>query len=398
MSPAARLLALIVPLALLAAPARAQGPPRGPAAPSAQIFEGVRPRAVWDVDPSLRSAAMGGAGNALFWGGDPDGWANPALLGYQQGLRFESASIDLLGLDASARSTTLAGGGLGLQLVGRPFDPDGGQRVDLLFFGKYQMLESWGVGLSLGSAIASVARLRGGEPPAFTRWADLAVGFRRKEETFDIGLVGTPDPAGGTVEGIYRSMSNDVGALARVTPLDNTRGSDAPTLPLRVDLAYGWSVLNANDADTPDPFQPSVPLTRYSRNGVAVRGTMGVPAGARPRLGPAWLADSFEPLVSLGLAVDWEHSQLGSIGLQLGREATRSGGELALANVFFLRAGHASDGSGTRYGIGVGFRAGAFGGFRYDWATVPLGDGIPDEHHTGWTAYFDPFAIYRSTR
>ena len=41
-----------------------------------------------DIDASIRSAGMGGACNAVFWGADPNDWANPALLGYHSGLRY----------------------------------------------------------------------------------------------------------------------------------------------------------------------------------------------------------------------------------------------------------------------------------------------------------------------
>ncbi len=66
MSPNATLLPILVSLALAPAPARAGDPPRGPAAPAAQIFEGIRVTTVADLDPSLRSAGMGRAGTAVF--------------------------------------------------------------------------------------------------------------------------------------------------------------------------------------------------------------------------------------------------------------------------------------------------------------------------------------------
>src|SRR5262249_37494468 len=42
-----------------------------------------------DLDPSIRSAGMGAAASAVFWGGDVDDWANPALLAAQRGARYQ---------------------------------------------------------------------------------------------------------------------------------------------------------------------------------------------------------------------------------------------------------------------------------------------------------------------
>ena len=66
-------LALLFPLALacvMVPSARAQGTGRS-----------------MDIDLSIRSAAMGGASNAMSWG-DLNYWGNPALLGYAQGVRY----------------------------------------------------------------------------------------------------------------------------------------------------------------------------------------------------------------------------------------------------------------------------------------------------------------------
>src|SRR5438445_9022278 len=39
-------------------------------------------------DPSVISAGMGGASAAVAWSAEPNYWANPALLGYYQGIRW----------------------------------------------------------------------------------------------------------------------------------------------------------------------------------------------------------------------------------------------------------------------------------------------------------------------
>src|SRR5437016_1649618 len=78
------------------APARSARSPAGAGAALALLAAlGAHPAAaqtastVLDLDPSIRAAGAGGASNAVFWGGDPDIWANPALLGYARGLRYD---------------------------------------------------------------------------------------------------------------------------------------------------------------------------------------------------------------------------------------------------------------------------------------------------------------------
>src|SRR5439155_1706847 len=48
------------------------------------------------IDPSIRASAMGGASTAVIWGGDPNYWANPALLPYQHGIRYERGRTHLV--------------------------------------------------------------------------------------------------------------------------------------------------------------------------------------------------------------------------------------------------------------------------------------------------------------
>ena len=57
------------------------------ARPSAGLAQGTA-RSM-DIDLSIRSAGMAGASNAVFWGGSLNHWANPAVLGYTRGIRYE---------------------------------------------------------------------------------------------------------------------------------------------------------------------------------------------------------------------------------------------------------------------------------------------------------------------
>lgn len=77
------------------------------------------------LDPSVRAAGMGRASTAVFWGGDPNYWANPALLGHHRGLRFEGAKTQLvpdLAHDVFFRTSraTVAAAGIGFAFAGRP--------------------------------------------------------------------------------------------------------------------------------------------------------------------------------------------------------------------------------------------------------------------------------------
>ena len=55
-----------------------------------------------NLPPSVRSSGMGFASNAVFWGGDPDYWSNPALLGYHDGIRYEHGTSRLVRIATAA--------------------------------------------------------------------------------------------------------------------------------------------------------------------------------------------------------------------------------------------------------------------------------------------------------
>ena len=78
-----------------------------------------------DLGVSIRAAGMGQASNAVFWGDGLDQWANPALLGYQRGIRYEWGKTQLVpGLlnDVFFKTNVikLGGGGFGVSLSGKP--------------------------------------------------------------------------------------------------------------------------------------------------------------------------------------------------------------------------------------------------------------------------------------
>src|SRR5437016_1615587 len=87
------------------------------------------------LDPSVISAGMGGASVGVAWSAEPNYWANPALLGYYQGIRWQWSRTRLLpdflpdAYFASSRFV-LGGSGVGMSLIGRPFDGMGNVRLD----------------------------------------------------------------------------------------------------------------------------------------------------------------------------------------------------------------------------------------------------------------------------
>ncbi|MGH7490139.1 MAG: hypothetical protein ACREMY_31710, partial [bacterium] len=87
------------------------------------------------VDPSIRASGMGRAGVAVFWGDDPNGWVNPALYAYHDGIRYIRGKTQLVpdlatGVFFTSDEFTLGYGGLGLSIAGKPFDWLGGYELN----------------------------------------------------------------------------------------------------------------------------------------------------------------------------------------------------------------------------------------------------------------------------
>jgi len=353
---------------------------------SAQIFEKVGTFGPSGWDPSARSQAMGGASGAVFWGADPNHWANPALLGLAQGIRYEDADESLLfDTHVIARREVLGYGGLGAALEGRPFPGLGGLEVKLplleqLLPGSYDRIRSWGIGASLSRLAGATAALRHREAPAFTRYADLAFGYNHKSREF--GIAEFPSQA----------VAVDWGLLVRAgAPLALHAGGG---LKARVDAAYSYSVQNSNDASASGSLGP---VWRPHRHGLAARAGLAMPARWRSRL-PVRLAPGFEPLLSIGGAWDREFITVGS-GRAVG-DRSHAGMELGLGNVVFVRFGHRG---GTAYssvrtsGYGLALPIGEIAGVRYDHATIAFPD-FPGITTRSWMAWVNPVELVRALR
>jgi hypothetical protein len=392
---AAVLLAMLAPLAALAGTARSGA------------------RALF-LAPSVRASGLGGAGGALWWGGDPDDWANPALLPDHRGLRYGDMSVDLLpGVSDDTRFTsqrlTAAWGGVGVLAGGKLGLADGG-RLDMGrqlavdeagdprgYWHPWAETESFGVGLDL----VWLAEALDWGPPAPERWR-LAIGHTWKTYTDLLApgeLMLDSRDAGAEVD------TKDLGAHGRWRAIDTRDTADGWLRRhggAQLDLAASWSRLNYDEAsvvyiddDQRDPIARVDRLAASARL-AAAHLDLGAPDSWLGRLGAG-----LSPLLSVGVVYeqrdrvlpaerdgvrdwdDWSDRE----------QVTAYGVELTLANVFSYRLGHVDDDgngiAGGSSGWSVGLDLGRVGGFRYDEATVPQSDGLDDVTREGWTAFVD---------
>lgn len=333
------------------------------------------------VDPSVRSQAMGGASGAVFWGQNPNYWANPALLGFVEGIAYEDAARGTFASDSKARRLTLGYGGVGLATAGPPFSGlaqfESSLFLSVSGLGDFDVSEetqSWGMGLSVSRILSTVAGLRGQEPPAISRYADVVVGYNHKTDKF------STDPSL-----VVHTTGEDWGVLARGTlPMQLGSGD----IPARIEAAYAYSVQNANDAS----FNQSSPVNRPHRHSLAARFALDHPASWRKRM-PVWVAPGLDPLVSIGGAWDREFITAGD-GPTFD-DASHLGGELGFANVAFLRLGQ--DDNGHDWGYALALPLGAMGGFQYSESQRRFEDDSVQKSHA-WLFWVSPVEIARTLR
>ncbi len=376
---------LFVSLAVGTSPAAAQGTARS-----------------MDIDGSAISSAMGGASAAVFWSAEPDYWANPALLGYYRGVRYQYARSQLVpGLATDVLLTsdrvTLGAYGVGLEVGRTDLDYGVSTLVDQYghVVGEFESYEKVGaitVGTSLAGFVRSIAP---GSPLAgLARNLDLAVGFARKDVKMKIGPGPEADPSG---------YPCDLGALLRGGLDLGALGNAAA--PVRLEAALGFAVLNFNDVEfTFLSEDESSPPSRLRRLGGTARLAVGRPAAWSATGGrgfPGVLLRGLDPLVSVGVAWDGEHVQAGDDS-DHGYDVTHVGAELALLNVLSLRVGHITDREGgiedATWGVGVHLPIAGVAGARYDYAEYPQSSSLPSvKRHTA-SFFVDPFALWKLSR
>lgn len=371
------------------------------------------------IDPSPRSSSMGGASGAVFWG-EPDSWANPAMLGLGSGLQYSWSEAALTPAVPNRahdriRSLTLEGGGLGLELAGTPALLRGstydGQllvgydtNLNLLGYFTYaESVEAVAGGIAILRAAESLAYTTGWfRMPQLSRYGEVSLGWRSKQVS-----------SGYFVDHV---TVHDVGWLLRLTPYNAMDGAGFvhwPTLDrrasLRIDLAYGRSTQNSGNGSLFTWSTTQVePIPELDRKGLATRVSLGCSRDESlswrdGQLG--WILDFISPSATLGYARDWivpSRQDPSTAVTATGPTVNRSGWEITLADVFSYRWGRIEDpdagvnGSTSGFGVGVGYRRTC--GIRYDWATVPRQTGSSSTRQEGIMVYLDPLAVWRGLR
>jgi hypothetical protein len=347
----------------------------------------AQPGVSLDLDPSIRASGMGRASGAVFWDAT-NAWANPALLGYQKGIRYEwgrTALVPDLASTVSFETETwkFGAGGLGFSASGNPV---GRTQLDFGQGEGGEDVESWGFGVNAFELTEALVRLAGGHMRRFARVADVSFGMNSKHLDASLG----PDLSGS-------ATAHDYGLLARITALDHH--ADNGGVPMRLDLSYGYSVLSYDDA-----FLFGSSVSRHHRSAYAGRTTIDWRQSANPRDAfVGWLRTGFAPIAALSFAYDTDRITAGDNNSPYATYDTKGrGSEVTLLNCVSFRVGQYTDKEGDIDGQTWGWSAGLpFGrgaGVRYDWASVPEAAGLTDVHRHGITAWLDLREAVKSAR
>lgn len=366
------------------------------------------------LDPSVESAGMGGASVAVFWRDTPDDWANPAVLGLHRGIRYSYGNTQLvpdLADDVYFKShrILLGGWGVGLNVSGKPIDSMGKLRLDyglseatdidgnvIREFSSYEEIRTFGVGVSLLELASNIAEATGGSRWGVSRWLMVALGHSWKDIVVDLA------PEDVTLDGRAgrgETEEKDRGILVRVTPFDGIGArppGDAEGVRQRVELAGGFAQLNYDDSKISyiDEDQANS-IVEDRRLGFSARWTLALPARG------AWIWNFASPTLSAGLAL--QQSKYYDESVQVAGTVNRSGEELVVANMLWLRHGYVDDKVGTvendTWGLGVSLAYRNAIGARFDWAQVPQSKYLEqDVERRAVTAFLDPLRLWRELR
>jgi hypothetical protein len=388
---------------------------------------------VLTFNPNAREGGMGETGNAVFWGDVPNYWANPALLGYQRGLGFQSDRSTVApgladNIEYRTDRLTVAAYGIGMFFGGLPFSLLKGYELDMGeqegrdeqgnptgLFESWQRVRAWGIGVSAAELIYGFFRDPDEEGPGPFRYGDVALGFVYKKYEDQMA----PDAVLQDRTLNTKAYTYDYGLLLRLSPynsVDYPRGDwgldrtlDVVCGGLRFDFGFGLSVLNARETWLESDDQRD-PLPKEHRHGWSIYLATGVTGALRDGLRAerwGWLADALTPLLAWGITEDralpgirWDDAGSDYVyeKADKGEERKYSGWELSLANLFHLRRGHLSrppaDVDGDTSGWGLGFHFGRYGSIRYDEATIPQPRGLPDVERRSWSLVIDVQAIW----
>lgn len=365
------------------------------------------------IDPSVGAAGMGRAGVSVFWGDHPNGWANPALLGYHDGVRFVYGRTQLVPdlsdhVFFTTKEIMIGGGGLGLRMSGKPIEALGSLRLDygrsvatdvdgnvIAVFDSYEEIHDLAIGINLLEAVETIQRLRGGEPSRLSRKVDLSIGHAWKRVTVD--LFPASILFGVTTGG--EANERDRGAVLRVTPLDQipedgAAGAGRSGTLVKIEAAVGFSQRNFGGDDTSVDWVGDIHEERLL--GGAARVTLRLPGQA---VGGIW--DFLEPTIAFGATT--ESAKYYRDGDELdGFDGSRSGQEITLFDAISLRHGYvrndASAVDDDTFGVGARLRYKKMIGVSYDYAKVPQSVFLENVKRHGVTAFVDPLLLWKALR
>jgi hypothetical protein len=345
------------------------------------------------LDPSVISAGMGGASSAVPWTAEPNYWANPALLGYYDGVRWQWGRTQLIpdlseNVHFTTNRVTLGYGGLGIESAGSPV---GGLRLDFgSSFGTdpsgnptgpieaFENTEALGFGVSVANLASSILALSGSELPEIVRHFDVALGYANKRTEVEL--------APGFSES---TTAHDRGVLLR----GQVGGAVGPGgTGVRFDASYSRAELS---------YDQQINSPRMNRDGVALRFAVEHPLASAST--GTWfhrsLMQAMQPVVALGYAYDNEEVAPGFFG---GYTVKHHGAELTMLNVLSLRFGHVQDRTGgidgATFGFGVALPIGDFAGARYDFAQYPESSDLKDLRRHSFSIFVNPLAMRREMR
>jgi hypothetical protein len=362
------------------------------------------------LDSSVRLSGMGHTGVSVTWGYDLNDWANPAVIPYNSGMRYEHSRAQLVpDLRDDVYFTTnrllWSRWGIGVLLAGRPIDALGGDQVD---YGVSEITDQNGnaigdvrtkedvntfaLGLSVAQLIENVGLRFGHRLPAVSRFAEASIGHSWKRIEYQ---------QEGAAHGSSEVDTKDRGYLLRVTPYNSI---DYPgmipelenLIRARFDASYGAAEQNYDDNVAYYSGGTALPVIEDHRHGSAFHVAIGLPTTIEENwraAGIGWLYELVTPLLSYGRTS--ERSQRYLSGDVAGTEAERTGWEITVANIFSYREGHVEDPTSTiigdTWGWGVGLRFGDLVGIQYDHATVPQSIFLDEDvDQNGFSIYVNP--------
>lgn len=352
-----------------------------------------------DIDTSIRSLGMASASTAVFFGDDLNSWANPALLGYAEGVRYQREHTQFIpdlvpDVFFDTENLRFGGGGVGIVVAGQPVLKGVEFDYGTSGYGVHstESVESWGIGVSLARAAEALMRARGRTAPDWSRHVDVSLGMNLKHT--EILLSPTIQSAANTF---------DAGVLVRATLLDRP-GADG-AIPVHLDLAIAYAMLNAGDRQFYFPASgESAPPTRQHRIGIAARYSLDPPLASLGRLeSRPWFLRGLTPVLQLGVSAD-------AVGATPAGVPARTwwaegfGTEAVVFSLLTLRVGYDNDKPGQiqdfSYGIGVALPIGRVAGVRFDHASFPQAkdSGLADISRDSFTAWIDPLEMWRLSR